>query len=409
MRVTIGNGVTNIGYRAFSGCSSLANVTLPVSMTRIGDYAFTQCTSLASINIPASVASIGFMAFGYCPQLSSLTVAADNPAYSSQDNVLYDKNKTTLIIAPGKSGVCVIPNGITKIEEGAFAYNFAVTQVVVPEGVTEISMYAFLGCARLTSITLPSTLTTLGMVAINVCPNLTEIYNYATTPQVINEYMFGGCEEHANEPQPTPDPASAPIRRIVAEENPLEENCGPTDKSVCKLYVPQASIALYKAAEGWKDFKNILAAPVQGENEVTVAPTETAATIAWPAVENAYTYELVIRDGSGNIVCTLTFDAEGRLISIAFAAPARDNASQTDGFSFTVTGLTSGTTYSYTLQAKDSNGAILYTETGSFTTLNGDAVEYVTSDKQSTKIFRNGQLIIERNGKTYTVQGQETR
>ena len=79
----------------------------------------------------------------------------------------------------------------------------------------------------------------------------------------------------------------------------------------------------------------------------------------------------MIRDENGNIICTLIFDAEGRLRTIAFGAPSRNGGHQTaqqNGFYFTVTGLSSGTTYSYTMTAKDSNDNILDTRSGSFTT-----------------------------------------
>ncbi|MBQ6915236.1 MAG: leucine-rich repeat domain-containing protein, partial [Kiritimatiellae bacterium] len=45
-------GVVNIGYGSFSGCESLARVTIPDSVTNIGDYAFEGCTGLTSVRLP---------------------------------------------------------------------------------------------------------------------------------------------------------------------------------------------------------------------------------------------------------------------------------------------------------------------------------------------------------------------
>ena len=64
--VTIPNSVTSIGWRAFDSCSSLASVTIPNSVTSIEDYTFYGCDSLTSVTIPNSVTSIGRDAFQGC-------------------------------------------------------------------------------------------------------------------------------------------------------------------------------------------------------------------------------------------------------------------------------------------------------------------------------------------------------
>ena len=70
--VTIPNSVTEIDRFAFSGCSSLISVTIPNSVTKIGGYAFRDCSSLSSITIPDSVNKIGFSAFSGCSSLQTI-------------------------------------------------------------------------------------------------------------------------------------------------------------------------------------------------------------------------------------------------------------------------------------------------------------------------------------------------
>ena len=68
------------------------------------------------------VTSIGGEAFFDCSSLSAITVDASNPAYSSVDGVLFDKNQTALIVYPaGKVGGYTIPNSVTSIGDAAFA------------------------------------------------------------------------------------------------------------------------------------------------------------------------------------------------------------------------------------------------------------------------------------------------
>ena len=53
--------------------------------------------------------------------LSCINVTADNPAYSSVDDILYDKNMTKLICVPSvMNGKFVVPSSVTNIGRNAF-------------------------------------------------------------------------------------------------------------------------------------------------------------------------------------------------------------------------------------------------------------------------------------------------
>ena len=56
--------VNSIGYGAFSGCTSLINVTNPPSVSSIGDNAFYYCTSLASVYFDGNAPTAGSSVFG---------------------------------------------------------------------------------------------------------------------------------------------------------------------------------------------------------------------------------------------------------------------------------------------------------------------------------------------------------
>ena len=68
--VTVPEGVTEIGYRAFSACEPLKEVKIPDSVVEIGHEAFVRCKELEKVTLPAGLESIGEDAFAYCPKLS---------------------------------------------------------------------------------------------------------------------------------------------------------------------------------------------------------------------------------------------------------------------------------------------------------------------------------------------------
>ena len=98
--VTIPASVTKIDSYAFSWCSQLTAVTIPEGVATIGYYAFEYCSALTEVNIPASVTNIGSWAFVDCSALTAIHVAEGNTAYSSEDGVLFNKDKTTLVCYP---------------------------------------------------------------------------------------------------------------------------------------------------------------------------------------------------------------------------------------------------------------------------------------------------------------------
>jgi len=174
--VTMANSVTIIDSYAFYNCGSLSMITIPEGVTSLEHAAFKMCGSLTVIDIPASVTSIKGEMFVLCGQLEVIHVHADNSVYSSEEGVLYNKDKTTLNIYPeGKSDATFeipptveiiegsafndsklesvsISNSVTGIGVGAFHYCNNLTSILIPESVEDIGVGAFAACAKLTSI-----------------------------------------------------------------------------------------------------------------------------------------------------------------------------------------------------------------------------------------------------------------
>ncbi len=190
---TIPNSVTEIGKDAFYGCTGLTSITIPDSVAEIALRTFKNCTGLTIITIPYSVTEIGPCAFMCCTSLNNINVAINNTVYSSEDGVLFNKDKTTLIQCPGgKAGTYTIPRSVTQIYAYAFSDCTDLTHIAIPNSVTKIGVWAFSRCTSLTSITIPDSVTEIGSWTFQNCTNLT----YITIPDnltKIGDSAFSEC------------------------------------------------------------------------------------------------------------------------------------------------------------------------------------------------------------------------
>ncbi|MDD4637846.1 MAG: leucine-rich repeat domain-containing protein [Bacteroidales bacterium] len=170
--------VTAIGEYAFAASTNLSSVTIPSSVTEIGDGAFWACTNLSTISIPSSVDSIGKTVFYGCTSLNGISVDAANSTFSSEDGILYNKDKTTLLVYPaGKPGTSyTISSSVDTIASHAFGYCKGLTSIVIPNTVTFITGNAFSECTGLTTMTIPSSVSYLINNPFYVCTGLTSIY-----------------------------------------------------------------------------------------------------------------------------------------------------------------------------------------------------------------------------------------
>ena len=247
-KIVLPNTIVKIGQDAFAGCSNLKSINIPDSVTSIGAHAFYNCNSLKSIEIPDSVTtdeldrtftgcssleeiklsnnirSFGDDVFRWCNNLKKLnipinlynlmvdgcglnecesleeiTVNGEGNYYTSENGVLFNKDKTELVLFPqgsnkisytipanteyidsnglssciGLQEINVENENINYTSEDGILYNKGKTRLLsypagkkqntynVPETVTSISAN-FSKCQYLNYITIPKNVQSIG-------------------------------------------------------------------------------------------------------------------------------------------------------------------------------------------------------------------------------------------------------
>ena len=233
--ISIPNTVQHIDSFAFYGCRYLKNITLPKGLRAIGQSAFDSCTSLETVVIPSTVSymDLDYNMFDGCVSLVSIDVDSDNTTVSSIDGVLYNKEKTTLLVCPNRKESITIPETVTSIDDNAFYLDdhdetYALltsidvdannkvyssddgmlyskdgtTLLMCPRGkksaaiadhATTIAPEAFHACKSLESVSIPDSVVIIGEDAFWDCTKLTVI----TIPNKVTNIesgLFWGCE-----------------------------------------------------------------------------------------------------------------------------------------------------------------------------------------------------------------------
>jgi len=207
--VNIPSSVTGIGSYAFSGCSGITgDLTLPSSVKSLGDGAFYGCYNLTgAVNIPASLVDLGNYCFLECNNVTSINVDASNPAYSSDNGILYSKNSDTLFICPpARTGSVTIPETVKLIGSYAFCNCSKISGTLRIPALTDYTgYYAFYGCTGLSAFTVDESnlyftaedgvLMTKAKDRIIACPPFkTSVYQMPETVRTIDPSAFAFCQ-----------------------------------------------------------------------------------------------------------------------------------------------------------------------------------------------------------------------
>ena len=164
-----------ITQKAFKQATNLKNIELPDSVLSVEDYAFGDFNpKIESIVLGEKVEYINpvFQGTNYLPQVS---ISSNNPNYSIENNVLYNKDKTELkAVLYNISGKYTVNSNVTKIGNNAFSYQHGMTEVELPNKLIEIGR-SFNFCNGLEKIEIPSSVTSIHTNCFSNSSNLKEI------------------------------------------------------------------------------------------------------------------------------------------------------------------------------------------------------------------------------------------
>lgn len=213
--VTIPAAITTIGAGAFAGCSNEAfainvaaenpnyaslagalydkglttlyavpahatTIDFPASLTAIDNQAF-RGSKLTTLHLTAGISHVDYTIFNACTDITAITAAEDNAVYAAEDDILYNKTKTTLLLSAKKSNE---------------------------------------------TVNVPSTVTLIGAKAFGNCSDLTLVCSQATPPALGTDALAGVTKVYVNDADKAAYAATAWNNYNLTVMNPLEPVVG---------------------------------------------------------------------------------------------------------------------------------------------------------------------------------------
>lgn len=151
--ITIPGSVKEIKDSCFSEIWGLSKVTINNGVEKIDGGAF-YGTAIKEIEIPASVLTIDDSAFSGCGMIQTINVAIDNQNYSSQNDSLYNKDKTKIIRYPSgkKDTEFEVPSTVKEIGNSCFSSCGNLGKIQITSNVEKLATSSFVNQGKLTEI-----------------------------------------------------------------------------------------------------------------------------------------------------------------------------------------------------------------------------------------------------------------
>ena len=242
--------VEQVEEEGFFECEGITEVIMSENMRIIDAFAFGWCAKLEKITLSSTVDSLGYSPFDACDSLKAINVDENNSFFSSQDGILFNRDKSLIIQFPINNPIhnYVIPSTVTEVYESAFYGCIYLETIEIPSSVKELGWWSFGACEKLTTVVLPENLERIGSKSFMNCNHLANL-TIPSTVNFIGEAAFQYCFSMSKINTKIQDPRNVGMGLDVFNA---------IDTAECLLIVPVGAAGIYANTPQWSSFANIV-------------------------------------------------------------------------------------------------------------------------------------------------------
>ena len=302
---TLSNGTVRIDK--YKGNDS--EVTIPdyidgYDVTAIDFMAFARCVDVEKIIIGKNMKSIGNGAFSNCSSLKKIVVSDENIAYSVENDVLFNKDKTEIICYPSQKGskAYIMPNSVELLKMRSFSKCSFLEEIELSENLKTISMSSFVECERLQSIIMSSSVASIEQDAFDSCSEF-------------NIYYKGNQEQWNNINIDGTDNKTKLNNAVIFNDNDKNYNIKLSDKEIQLTYSSKAPFELKVSNNSILKVEGTPKENASGLYEVTakITPLKSGTSTVSAVAENDFVlcnFNYTVEKCNHNLVFYETLKAE---------------------------------------------------------------------------------------------------